>query len=53
MSDDALDGLIQRADLDALVRLVDDRTAAGDWDGLRTARDRAVMTPQLMPDRSV
>jgi hypothetical protein len=35
-----LDALIQRADLDGLVRLVDDRTAAGDWDGLRAARDR-------------
>ncbi len=31
--------MIQRADLDALVRLVDDRTAAGDWRGLRAARD--------------
>jgi hypothetical protein len=38
--DGALDALIQRADLDALVRLVDDRTAAGDWSGLRAARDR-------------
>ncbi len=35
-----LDVLIQRADLDGLVRLVDNRTAARDWDGLRTARDR-------------
>jgi hypothetical protein len=35
-----LDALIQRADLDGLVRLVDQRTAARDWDGLRTARDR-------------
>jgi hypothetical protein len=38
--DETLDALIQRADLDALVRLVDDRTEAGDWSGLRAARDR-------------
>ena len=38
--DEELDALIQRADLDGLVRLVDDRTASGDWDGLRVARDR-------------
>ena len=38
--DDPLDTLIQRADLDGLVRLVDDRTAARDWAGLRAARDR-------------
>ena len=38
--DEELDALIQRADLDGLVRLVDNRTATGDWDGLRTARDR-------------
>jgi resuscitation-promoting factor RpfA len=38
--DELLDTLIQRADLDGLVRLVDDRTAAGDWRGLRAARDR-------------
>jgi resuscitation-promoting factor RpfA len=38
--DELLDTLIQRADLDALVRLVDDRTSAGDWRGLRAARDR-------------
>jgi hypothetical protein len=37
--DDELDALIQRADLDALVRLVDNRTAARDWRGLRAARD--------------
>ena len=37
--DAALDALVQRADLDGLVRLVDDRTAAGDWRGLRAARD--------------
>ena len=38
--DEELDALIQRADLDGLVRLVDNRTASGDWDGLRVARDR-------------
>jgi resuscitation-promoting factor RpfA len=38
--DDPLDTLIQRADLDGLVRLVDDRTAARDWAGLRATRDR-------------
>jgi hypothetical protein len=37
---DELDALIQRADLDGLVRLVDNRTAAHDWEGLRMARDR-------------
>jgi resuscitation-promoting factor RpfA len=37
---DRLDTLIQRADLDALVRLVDDCTAAGDWRLLREVRDR-------------
>lgn len=39
--DGDLDALIHRADLDALVRLVDDRTASRDWAGLRRARDRA------------
>lgn len=39
-SDEVLDALIQRADLDGLVRLVDDRTATRDWSGLRSARDR-------------
>jgi len=38
--DEALDALIQRADLDGLVRLVDDRTASRDWSGLRLVRDR-------------
>ncbi len=38
--DEVLDALIQRADLDGLVRLVDDRTATRDWDGLRLVRDR-------------
>ena len=36
-----LDGLIHRADLDGLVRLVDARTASRDWAGLSRARDRA------------
>jgi hypothetical protein len=40
-ADDELDELITRADLDALVRLVDQRTAAGDWAGLARARHRA------------
>lgn len=39
--DERLDELIHRADLDGLVRLVDDRTASRDWAGLRRARDRA------------
>jgi hypothetical protein len=40
-ADAALDRLVHRADLDALIRLVDDRTASRDWAGLRRARDRA------------
>ena len=40
-ADDVLDGLIHRADLDGLVRLVDARTASRDWAGLSRARDRA------------
>jgi hypothetical protein len=40
-ADERLDELIHRADLDGLVRLVDDRTAAGDWAGLLRARARA------------
>lgn len=39
--DDALDELIHRADLDGLVRLIDDRTSVRDWEGLLRARDRA------------
>lgn len=39
--DDDLDGLVHRADLDALVRMIDDRSAAGDWAGLLRVRDRA------------
>jgi len=40
-ADERLDELVHRADLDGLVRLVDDRTASRDWPGLRRARDRA------------
>lgn len=40
-TDDLLDGLIHRADLDGLVRLVDDRCATRDWAGLRRLRDRS------------
>jgi hypothetical protein len=40
-SDDVLDELIHRADLDGLVRLVDDCTAGADWPRLRRLRDRA------------
>jgi hypothetical protein len=36
-----LDDLIHRADLDGLVRLVDDWCATRDWAGLRQLRDRA------------
>jgi hypothetical protein len=39
--DTVLDELIHRADLDGLVRLVDDCTSAGDWARLRRLRDRA------------
>jgi hypothetical protein len=41
MSDDDLDDLIHAADLDGLVRMIDDRCATGDWDGLLRVRDRA------------
>ncbi|MEX2628191.1 MAG: hypothetical protein WD225_15000, partial [Ilumatobacteraceae bacterium] len=40
MTDDDLDELVQRADLDGLVRLVDARGEHRDWDGLRRVRDR-------------
>ena len=40
-ADDDVDELIHRADLDALVRMIDDRTASRDWDGLLRVRDRA------------
>ncbi len=38
--DDDLDGLVHRADLDGLVRMIDDRTASHDWAGLLRVRDR-------------
>lgn len=38
--DERLDELVHRADLDGLVRLIDDRTATADWAGLLRARDR-------------
>jgi hypothetical protein len=39
--DDALDALIHRADLDGLVRMIDDRCDAADWAGLLRVRDRS------------
>lgn len=39
--DDDLDQLIHRADLDALVRMIDDRCATRDWDGVLRVRDRS------------
>ncbi len=39
--DDDLDEVIHRADLDGLVRMIDDRCAAGDWPGLLRVRDRS------------
>jgi hypothetical protein len=41
VEDTVLDELIHRADLDGLVRLVDDCTASRDWARLRRLRDRA------------
>ena len=40
-ADDELDELIHRADLDALVRTIDDRTSSRDWAGLLRVRDRS------------
>ncbi len=40
-SDDQLDELIHRADLDELVRMIDDRCSARDWAGLLRVRDRS------------
>jgi hypothetical protein len=40
-TDHVLDELIHRADLDGLVRLVDDCSASSDWARLRRLRDRA------------
>lgn len=41
MVDDDLDALIHSGDLDALVRMIDDRCATRDWPGLLRVRDRA------------
>lgn len=41
MVDDDLDALIHSGDLDALVRMIDDRCAASDWAGLLRVRDRS------------
>lgn len=41
-SDDELDELIGRVDLDALVRLIGDRSDAEDWEGLDRVRRRAI-----------
>jgi resuscitation-promoting factor RpfA len=41
VADDRLDELIHRADLDALVRMIDDRCSTRDWAGLLRVRDRA------------
>ena len=52
-ADDVLDELVHRADLDGLVRLVDERCEHRDWAGLLRVRDRsrhAVLTGrQLWP----
>ncbi|NND75834.1 MAG: hypothetical protein HKN44_12590 [Ilumatobacter sp.] len=39
--DRRLDDLVHAADLDGLVRMIDDRCGAGDWPGLLRLRDRA------------
>lgn len=39
--DDDLDALVHSADLDGLVRMIDDRCASRDWDGLLRLRDRS------------
>ena len=41
VNDDDLDALIHRADLDGLVRMIDDRCSSRDWAGLLRLRDRA------------
>jgi len=41
VSDDDLDVLIHRADLDALVRMIDDRCSLHDWAGVLRVRDRS------------
>jgi hypothetical protein len=40
-ADEELDALIHRADLDAIVRMIDDRCASRDWPGLLRVRDRS------------
>lgn len=40
-ADAALDELIHRADLDGLVRMIDDRCSDRDWEGLLRVRDRS------------
>jgi len=40
-TDDDLDTLIHRADLDGLVRMIDDRCSSRDWPGLLRLRDRS------------
>lgn len=40
-TDDDLDGLIHRGDLDGLVRMIDDRCAVHDWAGVLRVRDRS------------
>lgn len=41
MTDETLDDLIHRADLDGLVRMIDDRCSSRDWPGLLRVRDRS------------
>ena len=41
MNDEDLDPLIDRADLDGLVRLIDARCETRDWEGLFRIRERA------------
>lgn len=40
-TDEVLDALVHRGDLDGLVRLIDDRCATRDWQGVLRVRDRA------------
>lgn len=41
VTDEPLDALIHAGDLDALVRMIDDRCSARDWAGLMRVRDRS------------
>ncbi|RLE20697.1 MAG: hypothetical protein DRJ50_10315, partial [Actinobacteria bacterium] len=41
VSDESLDALIHRADLDGLVRMIDDRCSSRDWAGLLRLRNRS------------